>query len=41
MKRCINGHYYDDAKHGLCPHCGVKIDLNLGMTQPIRQPGKN
>ncbi len=41
MKRCINGHYYDEAKHSLCPHCGVNIDLNLGMTMPMRQPAGN
>jgi hypothetical protein len=34
MKRCTNGHYYDETKHSLCPHCGVNIDLNLGVTMP-------
>lgn len=36
MKRCANGHYYDETKHSLCPHCGVNIDLNLGVTMPKR-----
>ncbi|MCH1625692.1 FHA domain-containing protein [Ferdinandcohnia quinoae] len=36
MKRCSNGHYYDEIKHSLCPHCGVNIDLNLGVTMPKR-----
>lgn len=36
MKRCTNGHYYDEAKHSFCPHCGVNIDLNLGVTMPKR-----
>jgi hypothetical protein len=36
MKRCTNGHYYDEIKHSLCPHCGVNIDLNLGVTMPKR-----
>lgn len=36
MKRCTNGHYYDETKHTLCPHCGVNIDLNLGVTMPKR-----
>lgn len=37
MKRCRNGHYYDEGKHSFCPHCGVNIDLNLGVTMP-KQP---
>lgn len=36
MKRCEKGHYYDETKHSLCPHCGVNIDLNLGVTMPKR-----
>jgi Inner membrane component of T3SS, cytoplasmic domain len=36
MKRCTNGHYYDETKHSLCPHCGVNIDLNLDITLPKR-----
>lgn len=36
MKRCTNGHYYDETRHSLCPHCGVNIDLNLGVTMPKR-----
>lgn len=36
MKRCSKGHYYDETKHSLCPHCGVNIDLNLGVTMPKR-----
>ncbi|MBP2239872.1 hypothetical protein J2Z40_000425 [Cytobacillus eiseniae] len=41
MKRCTNGHYYDETKHSLCPHCGVNIDLNLGMTMPKRPHGED
>jgi len=36
VKRCEKGHYYDETKHSLCPHCGVNIDLNLGVTMPKR-----
>lgn len=36
MKRCGNGHYYDERKHSFCPHCGVNLDLNLGVTMPKR-----
>ncbi len=36
MKRCENGHYYDDAKHTSCPACGIP-DLDIGKTVP-RQP---
>lgn len=36
MKRCASGHYYDESKHSLCPHCGINIDLNLGVTMPKR-----
>lgn len=24
MKRCVNGHYFDPAKHESCPYCGVQ-----------------
>ena len=36
MRRCANGHYYDETKHSLCPHCGVNIDLNIGSTMAKR-----
>jgi hypothetical protein len=26
VKRCVNGHYYDDGKHSACPHCPGGID---------------
>lgn len=32
MKRCDNGHYYDEKKHSSCPACGV--NLSTGRTVP-------
>ena len=32
MKRCDNGHYYDDIKHTSCPTCGV-ADLDIQVTK--------
>ena len=29
LKRCKNGHYYDPAKHSMCPHCGIDIDMDV------------
>ena len=23
LRRCENGHFYDPAKHTMCPHCGI------------------
>ncbi|HZG72557.1 MAG TPA: FHA domain-containing protein [Chondromyces sp.] len=34
MKRCPKGHYFDPAKHSLCPHCGVNLGPNTGFTMP-------
>ncbi|MBE5040327.1 FHA domain-containing protein [Ructibacterium gallinarum] len=35
MKRCNNGHFYDDTKHSVCPFCGVqKIDIS--KTMPLK-----
>ncbi|MGD9731130.1 MAG: FHA domain-containing protein [Desulfamplus sp.] len=36
MKRCEQGHYYDSAKHSVCPSCGIS-DLNIGNTVPRRE----
>ena len=27
IRRCENGHYYDDEKFFRCPYCGINIDL--------------
>jgi len=37
MKRCNNGHFYDDTKHSVCPFCGVQ-NLDLSVTMPVRNP---
>lgn len=30
MRRCGNGHFYDDGKHSQCPYCGVQgVDLHM------------
>ena len=30
MRRCRNGHFYDDGKHSQCPYCGVGgVDLKM------------
>ena len=34
MKRCNNGHFYDDAKHPSCPYCGIS-DMDASKTMPI------
>lgn len=34
MKRCDNGHFFDDNQHSSCPHCGVQ-GLDMGATVPI------
>lgn len=31
MKRCENGHFFDEAKHTSCPYCGV-VDDEVGAT---------
>jgi len=36
MKRCNNGHYFDETKHSICPHCGINIDLDFDITLPKR-----
>ncbi len=36
MKRCDNGHYFDQAKHTTCPHCGVKgLDINFTASKGV------
>ncbi len=37
MKRCENGHFYDNTKHSVCPFCGVQ-NLDLSKTMPVRNP---
>lgn len=37
MKRCNNGHFYDNTKHSACPFCGVS-DLDVSATMPVRNP---
>ena len=36
MKRCANGHFYDDAKYQQCPYCGIS-NMDLSRTVPIIQ----
>jgi hypothetical protein len=38
MKRCDSGHFYDPAKHSLCPWCGVKADTDTGKTRQVKLP---
>ena len=35
MKRCDNGHYFDETKHSSCPSCGVP-DLDIQKTQAFK-----
>lgn len=37
MKRCNNGHFFDNTKHSACPFCGV-ADLDISATMPVRNP---
>ena len=37
MKRCSNGHFYDDAKHPQCPYCKISAG-ETPKTVPIIQP---
>jgi hypothetical protein len=34
LRRCDNGHYYDESKYSNCPNCGIR-DLNIGTTKPL------
>ncbi len=34
MKRCANGHFYDDLKHNQCPYCGG-ANMNISRTVEI------
>lgn len=34
MKRCNNGHFYDDAKYQQCPYCGIS-NLDPSKTVPL------
>ncbi len=41
MKRCSNGHFYDDMKYQQCPYCGIS-NMDASKTMPIimqSQPG--
>jgi hypothetical protein len=35
MIRCQKGHYFDEEKHASCPYCGVNIDINIPVTNPM------
>jgi hypothetical protein len=35
LKRCDNGHYYDENKYTGCPSCGIR-DLDMETTKPLR-----
>ncbi len=37
MKRCANGHFYDDAKYQQCPYCGIS-NMDASKTMPIITP---
>ena len=37
MKRCNNGHFYDDAKYQQCPYCGIS-NMDASKTMPIVKP---
>lgn len=39
MTRCGNGHYYDEKKYALCPHCGIYAEDD-GLTVKIEPEGK-
>lgn len=41
MIRCVEGHFYDPAKHTACPWCGQRIDLGARVpeTVPVRPAG--
>lgn len=36
MKRCANGHFYDDEKYQQCPYCSIS-NMDLSKTMPIIQ----
>lgn len=38
MKRCQNGHYFDETKHSTCPACGVDLDLGGAFPRPVQTP---
>jgi hypothetical protein len=35
LRRCDNGHYYDENKHSSCPSCGLR-DSAVEPTKPMR-----
>lgn len=37
MKRCNNGHFYDDNKYQQCPYCGIS-NMDASKTTPIIKP---
>ena len=37
MKRCSNGHFYDDLKYPQCPYCGIS-NMDPSKTAPIVVP---
>ena len=37
MKRCANGHFYDDTKYQQCPYCGIS-NMDASKTMPIIAP---
>lgn len=38
LRRCENGHYYDEKKYSGCPSCGIR-DLNMETTKPMHDLG--
>lgn len=40
LRRCDNGHYYDENKYSSCPSCGIR-DLHVETTKPLRSLNRN
>ena len=40
IRRCENGHYYDDEKFFRCPYCGINIDLEDEILKKVYKNSK-
>ena len=40
LKRCPNGHYYDESKHSSCPYCGTNVNMDI-VNGRVNQGGGN
>ena len=38
MKRCSNGHFYDDTKYANCPFCEMGGAMNGGAAAGVTMP---